>query len=187
MYVALASGNKAEELCRAAYGKAGSKLETEDFNAFSSRRAAAEPYVRTLLEGAQSIANLVLGPVLAKSNEDDSDPVDLIKRSQLPMLVRLILQKDISSSSAKRVMDLMWTQGGDPISIIETYGLKQVTDTSAIEKLVDEVIANNPDKVSQAKTKPAMIGWFVGQVMKASGGKANPQAVNELLKAKLDL
>ncbi len=187
MYVALASGNNAEELCRAAYGKAGSKLETEDFNAFSSRRAAAEPYVRTLLEGAQSIANLVLGPVLAKSNEDDSDPVDLIERSQLPMLVRLILQKDISSSSAKRVMDLMWTQGGDPISIIETYGLKQVTDTSAIEKLVDEVIANNPDKVSQAKTKPAMIGWFVGQVMKASGGKANPQAVNELLKAKLDI
>jgi aspartyl-tRNA(Asn)/glutamyl-tRNA(Gln) amidotransferase subunit B len=187
MYVALARGNQAEELCRAAYGEAGSKLETEDFNAFSSRRAAAEPYVRTLLEGAQNIANLVLGPVLAKSNEDDSDPVDIIKRIQLPMLVRLILQKDISPSSAKRVMDLMWTQGGDPASIIEIYGLKQVTDTAAIEKLVDEVIANNPGKVSQAKTKPAMIGWFVGQVMKASGGKANPQTVNELIKAKLDL
>ena len=123
--------------------------------------------------------------MLAKSNEDDSDPVDLIKRIQLPMLVRLILQKVISPSSAKRVLDLMWAQGGDPTSIIETYGMKQVTDTSAIEKLVDDVVAKNPDKVEQARAKPAMIGWFVGQVMKASGGKANPQTVNDLLRAKL--
>jgi aspartyl-tRNA(Asn)/glutamyl-tRNA(Gln) amidotransferase subunit B len=65
--------------------------------------------------------------------------------------------------------------------------MTQVTDTSAIEKLVDDVVAGNPDKVSQAKAKPAMIGWFVGQVMKASGGKANPQTVNGLLKAKLGL
>ena len=63
--------------------------------------------------------------------------------------------------------------------------MKQVTDTGAIEKAVDEIIAANPDKVEQAKAKPSMLGWFVGQVMKASGGKANPQAVNEILKAKL--
>ena len=63
--------------------------------------------------------------------------------------------------------------------------MKQVTDLSAIEKVVDEIVAANPDKVAQAQAKPAMIGWFVGQVMKASGGKANPQAVNDLLKAKL--
>ncbi len=65
--------------------------------------------------------------------------------------------------------------------------LKQVTDIGAIEKVVDEIIAANPDKVAQAKAKPAMIGWFVGQVMKSSGGKANPQAVNDLLKSKLGL
>jgi aspartyl-tRNA(Asn)/glutamyl-tRNA(Gln) amidotransferase subunit B len=63
--------------------------------------------------------------------------------------------------------------------------MKQVTDLSAIERVVDDIVAKNPDKVEQAKSKPAMIGWFVGQVMKASGGKANPQAVNELLKRKL--
>ncbi len=70
---------------------------------------------------------------------------------------------------------------------MEARGLKQVTDTGAIEKIVDEVLAANPDKVADAKTKPAAVGWFVGQVMKASGGKANPQAVNALLKAKLGL
>ena len=65
--------------------------------------------------------------------------------------------------------------------------MKQVTDTGAIEKVVDEIIAANPDKVAQAKAKPTLIGWFVGQVMKASGGKANPQAVNDLLKTKLGI
>jgi aspartyl-tRNA(Asn)/glutamyl-tRNA(Gln) amidotransferase subunit B len=68
---------------------------------------------------------------------------------------------------------------------VESRGMKQVTDLGAIEKVVDDIIAANPDKVSQAKAKPAMIGWFVGQVMKSSGGKANPQAVNDLLKSKL--
>jgi len=81
----------------------------------------------------------------------------------------------------------VWAEGGEPRAIVEARGMTQVTDAAAIEKLVDEVIASNPGKVSQAKTKHAMIGWFVGQVMKASGGKANPQTVNELLKAKLDL
>ena len=83
------------------------------------------------------------------------------------------------------MFDIVWTEGGDPAEIVETRGLKQVTDTGAIEKAVEEVIAANPDKVEQAKTKPALVGWFVGQVMKATGGKANPQAVNELLKSKL--
>ena len=78
-------------------------------------------------------------------------------------------------------------EGGDPRAIVEQRGLKQVTDTGAIEKAVDEVIAKNPDKVADAKTKPQALGWFVGQVMKATGGKANPQAVNELLKKKLGL
>jgi aspartyl-tRNA(Asn)/glutamyl-tRNA(Gln) amidotransferase subunit B len=65
--------------------------------------------------------------------------------------------------------------------------MKQVTDTGAIEKAVDAIIAANPDKVEQAKAKPSMLGWFVGQVMKSSGGKANPAVVNEILKAKLGI
>ena len=76
---------------------------------------------------------------------------------------------------------------GTPAEIVEKRGLRQVTDTGAIERAIDEIIAKNPDKVEQAKAKPTLIGWFVGQVMKASGGKANPQAVNELLKKKLGI
>jgi aspartyl-tRNA(Asn)/glutamyl-tRNA(Gln) amidotransferase subunit B len=83
------------------------------------------------------------------------------------------------------LFEIVWTEGGDPKTIVEARGLQQVTDLGAIEKLVAAIVADNPDKVQQAKAKPAMIGWFVGQVMKASGGKANPQAVNDLLKAKL--
>ena len=78
-------------------------------------------------------------------------------------------------------------EGGDPRRIVEARGMKQVTDTGAIEKAVDEVIAANPDKVAQAKEKPTLAGWFVGQVMKATGGKANPQAVNDLVKARLGI
>jgi aspartyl-tRNA(Asn)/glutamyl-tRNA(Gln) amidotransferase subunit B len=71
--------------------------------------------------------------------------------------------------------------------IVEARGMKQVTDMGAIEKVVDDIIAANPDKVAQAQAKPALMGWFVGQVMKSSGGKANPQAVNDLLKRKLGI
>ena len=76
-------------------------------------------------------------------------------------------------------------ESGDPAEIVERRGLKQVTDTGAIEKIVDEIIAANPEQVAQVREKPKTMGWFVGQVMKASQGKANPQAVNEILKSKL--
>jgi aspartyl-tRNA(Asn)/glutamyl-tRNA(Gln) amidotransferase subunit B len=99
----------------------------------------------------------------------------------------MIADGTISGKIAKDVFDIAWTTGRDPAEIVETEGMKQVTDTGAIEKAVDEIIAANPDKVEQAKAKPSMLGWFVGQVMKASGGKANPAAVNELLKQKLGI
>ena len=93
----------------------------------------------------------------------------------------------ISGKIAKDVFEIVWAEGGDPRAVVETRGLKQVTDTGAIEAIVDKIIAENPAKAAEVAAKPAMLGWFVGQVMKASGGKANPQAVNELLKAKLGL
>jgi aspartyl-tRNA(Asn)/glutamyl-tRNA(Gln) amidotransferase subunit B len=94
--------------------------------------------------------------------------------------------KDIAASpvSAEQ-LEVVWTEGGDPRALVEARGMRQVTDLGAIEKIVDEIVAANPDKAAQAKEKPAVIVWFVGQVMKASGGKANPQTVNELLKRKL--
>jgi aspartyl-tRNA(Asn)/glutamyl-tRNA(Gln) amidotransferase subunit B len=85
------------------------------------------------------------------------------------------------------LFEICWSEGGDPHAIVEARGMKQVTDLAAIERLVDEIIAASPDKVQQVKAKPALAGWFVGQVMKASDGKANPKAVNDLLKRKLEI
>ena len=96
-------------------------------------------------------------------------------------IVDLIGEGTISGKIAKDLFEIVWSEGGDPRELVEARGLKQVTDTGAIEAAVDAIIAANPDKVAQAKAKPTLIGWFVGQVMKSTGGKANPQAVNELL------
>ena len=106
---------------------------------------------------------------------------------QLGGLIDLIGSGEISGKIAKEVFEILWTEGGDPAAIVEARGLRQVTDMGAIETAVDEIIAANPEKVAQAQAKPSMAGCFVGQVMKATGGKANPQAVNELVKARLGL
>ncbi|MEQ1712434.1 MAG: Asp-tRNA(Asn)/Glu-tRNA(Gln) amidotransferase GatCAB subunit B, partial [Hyphomicrobium sp.] len=108
-----------------------------------------------------------------------------VSAKQLGGLVDLIASNVISGKIAKDLFEILWTEGGDPAEIVEKRGMKQVTDTGAIEKAIDEIIAANPDKVEQAKAKPSMLGWFVGQVMKSSGGKANPAAVNAILKRKL--
>jgi aspartyl-tRNA(Asn)/glutamyl-tRNA(Gln) amidotransferase subunit B len=102
-------------------------------------------------------------------------------------IVQMVSGSVISGKIAKDVLDVVWAEGGDPRAIVEERGLKQMTDTGAIERAVDAVIAANPDKVAAAKAKPALVGWFVGQVMKATGGKANPAVVNAILKARLGL
>jgi aspartyl-tRNA(Asn)/glutamyl-tRNA(Gln) amidotransferase subunit B len=108
-----------------------------------------------------------------------------VSAQQLGAVLDLISSGTISGKIGKDLFEIVWTEGGDPAAIVEARGMKQVTDTGAIENAVDEIIAANPGKVEQVKAKPSMLGWFVGQVMKAMGGKANPQAVNELLKRKL--
>jgi aspartyl-tRNA(Asn)/glutamyl-tRNA(Gln) amidotransferase subunit B len=131
-------------------------------------------------------ANWVINELFGRLNKEgkaiDASPVSA---TQLAAIISLIGQATISGKIAKDLFEIVWTEGGDPEALVEARGMKQVTDLGAIEKVVDEIVAANPDKVAQAKAKPAMIGWFVGQVMKASGGKANPQAVNDLLKTKL--
>ena len=97
----------------------------------------------------------------------------------------LIVEKVISGKIAKDLFEIIFTEGGDPRGVVDARGMKQVTDTGAIEKAVDEIIAANPDQVEKVKAKPSMAAWFVGQVMKATGGKANPQAVSDMVKAKL--
>jgi aspartyl-tRNA(Asn)/glutamyl-tRNA(Gln) amidotransferase subunit B len=119
-------------------------------------------------------------------NKEGLDIADSpIAAGQLGKLVDLIADGTISGRIAKDVFAILWEEGGDPAEIVESRGLKQVTDTGAIEKAVDDIIAANPDQAAKVKEKPKALGWFVGQVMKATGGKANPQAVNEMLKKKL--
>ena len=110
-----------------------------------------------------------------------------VSASALGGLIALISDNTISGKIAKDVFARMIEGEGEAAAIVEKHGLKQVTDTGAIEKVVDEIIAANPEQVAKVKDKPQTLGWFVGQVMKASGGKANPQAVNDILKAKLGI
>ena len=133
---------------------------------------------------ANWVINELFGRLNKEGKEIGSSPVSA---AQLGGLVDLIGENVISGRIAKDLFEILWTEGGDPREIVEARGMKQVTDTGAIEKAVDELIAANPDKVEQVKAKPTMLGWFVGQAMKASGGKANPQALNEILKKKLGI
>jgi aspartyl-tRNA(Asn)/glutamyl-tRNA(Gln) amidotransferase subunit B len=131
-------------------------------------------------------ANWVINELFGRLNKEGRDmSASPVSANQLGTIVDLIGEGTISGKIAKDLFEIVWQEGGDPRALVEARGMKQVTDLGAIEKVVDDIIAANPDKVAQAKAKPAMIGWFVGQVMKSSGGKANPQAVNDLLKSKL--
>jgi len=137
---------------------------------------------------AKIAANWVINELFGRLNkEGKSIEESPVSAAQLGGIVDLIVDGTISGKIAKDLFEIVWTEGGDPKELVEKRGLKQVTDTGAIEAAVDAVIAANPDKVEQIKAKPTMAGWFVGQVMKQTGGKANPQAVNEILKAKLGL
>ncbi|MBI1265417.1 MAG: Asp-tRNA(Asn)/Glu-tRNA(Gln) amidotransferase subunit GatB [Alphaproteobacteria bacterium] len=145
-------------------------------------------YFEAVIEGADAklSANWVNNELFGRLNKEGlaitESPVSPV---QLAGLVSLITSNVISGKIAKDVFEIVWIEGGDPADIVEARGLKQVTDTGAIEKVVDALIAANPEQAEKVKTKPQTLGWFVGQVMKATGGKANPQAVNEILNRKL--
>ena len=129
---------------------------------------------------ARLAANWVINDLLGALNKAGKDIENApVSPDQLGAVIDLIKEGTISGKIAKDLFEIVWNEGGDPRAIVERRGMKQVTDTGAIEKAVDEVIAANPDKAEQARAKPTMAGWFVGQVMKATGGKANPQAVND--------
>ena len=135
-------------------------------------------------------SNWVTGELFGALNKTDTEITDSpISAARLGGLIDLIKDGTISGKIAKDVFALMFDgeEQGDPADIVEKRGLKQVTDTGAIEAVVDEIIAANPKQVEQVKEKPKTMGWFVGQVMQKTGGKANPQAVNEILKKKLGL
>ncbi len=133
-------------------------------------------------------ANWVINELFGRLNKEGQEiSASPVSAEQLAAILDLIGEGTISGKIAKDLFEIVWTEGGDPKALVEARGMKQVTDLSAIEKVVDDIISANPDKVAQVKAKPQLAGWFVGQVMKSSGGKANPQAVNDLLKDKLGL
>ncbi|HOV04401.1 MAG TPA: Asp-tRNA(Asn)/Glu-tRNA(Gln) amidotransferase subunit GatB [Kaistiaceae bacterium] len=137
---------------------------------------------------AKQAANWVINELFGRLNKEGHGIEDSpMSAAQLGAIIDLVADGTISGKIAKDVFEIVYTEGGEPREIVEARGMRQVTDMSAIEKAVDEIIAANPDKVAQAQAKPTLLGWFVGQVMKATGGKANPQAVNDLLKAKLGI
>jgi aspartyl-tRNA(Asn)/glutamyl-tRNA(Gln) amidotransferase subunit B len=138
-------------------------------------------------DGKQA-ANWVINEFFGRLNKESKDIASSpVSAAQIGGVIDLIGSGAISGKIAKDLFEILWNEGGDPAAIVEARGMKQVTDTGAIEKVVDEIITANPDKVAAVKAKPSMLGWFVGQVMKASGGKSNPQAVNDLLKSKLGI
>jgi aspartyl-tRNA(Asn)/glutamyl-tRNA(Gln) amidotransferase subunit B len=149
---------------------------------------ASSDFFEQVAEGrdARVAANWVTGELFGALNklgkDIDESPVSA---EQLGELIDLISDNTISGRIAKDVFEIMLETGDAPGKIVEDKGLKQVTDTGAIEAIVDEILAANPDKVAEAKEKPKLAGWFVGQVMKASQGKANPAMVNEILAKKL--
>jgi aspartyl-tRNA(Asn)/glutamyl-tRNA(Gln) amidotransferase subunit B len=151
--------------------------ETADF--FDAVAAGREPKLA---------ANWVINELAGRLNKEGRDIAGSpVSARQLAAILDLIAAGTISGKIAKDLFEICWNEGGDPRAIVEARGMRQVTDLSAIERVVDEIIAKNPEKVQQAKAKPALAGWFVGQVMKASGGKANPKAVNDLVRSKLGI
>jgi aspartyl-tRNA(Asn)/glutamyl-tRNA(Gln) amidotransferase subunit B len=164
-------------------------LSAYDADVLVAEKASAD-YFEAVAKGRDGklAANWVVNELFGRLNKEGRDIEESpVSAARLGAILGLIGDGTISGKIAKDVFEIVWTEGGDPAAIVEARGLKQVTDTGAIEKAVDEIIAANPDKVAQAKAKPAMLGWFVGQVMKASGGKANPAAVNDILRKKIGI
>jgi len=164
-------------------------LSAYDAGVLVTERETAD-YFETVAKGrdAKLAANWVINELFGRLNKQGGAMAAApVSAAQLGAILDLIADATISGKIAKDLFEIVWNEGGDPRAIVEQRGMKQVTDLGAIEKTVDAIIAKHPDKVADAKTNPKAIGWFVGQVMKASGGKASPQAVNDILKKKLGL
>ncbi|RMA43360.1 Asp-tRNA(Asn)/Glu-tRNA(Gln) amidotransferase subunit GatB [Rhodophyticola porphyridii] len=149
---------------------------------------ASAAYFEAVAAGSDGklAANWVINELFGRLKKEDHDITESpVSPAQLSGIIMLIKAGDISGKIAKELFEIVYTEGGDPAEIVTARGMKQVTDTGAIEAAVDEIIAANPDQVEKAKQNPKLAGWFVGQVMKATGGKANPKAVNEIVSRKL--
>ena len=147
-------------------------------------------FFETVAQGrdGKQAANWVINELFGRLNKQglaiSQAPLSAL---QLGGVLDLITAGEISGKMAKDLFEILWTEGGDPVAVASAHGMKQVTDTGALEAAVDAIIAANPAQVEKARANPKLAGWFVGQVIKASGGKANPAAVNDLVARKLGL
>lgn len=165
-------------------------LSLYDASTLTSSRELADYFEQTVKESgseAKLCANWIMGDLTAFLNKNNLEiTASPVTASQLAGLLRRITDKTISGKIAKQVFEAIWRGEGEADGIIEKHGWKQVTDSSAIDQLIDEILANNPKQLQQYREgKEKLFGFFVGQVMKASKGQANPGQVNELLKKKL--
>ena len=139
-------------------------------------------------QDAKLAANWVINELFGRLKKEGLEIAQSpVSAAQLGGIVALISGGDISGKIAKELFEIVFNEGGEPADIVEKRGMKQVTDTGAIEAAVDAVIEANPEQVEKAKANPKLAGWFVGQVMKATGGKANPKTVNQMVAQKLGL
>jgi aspartyl-tRNA(Asn)/glutamyl-tRNA(Gln) amidotransferase subunit B len=162
-------------------------LTAYDADVLVAEREAAD-FFEMVARGrdAKAAANWVINELTGRLNKEGREiAASPMSAAQLGAILDLVAAGTISGKIAKDLFEIVWSEGGEPAEIVEARGMRQVTDLAAIERMVDAIIAANPDKVADSKVNPKAIGWFVGQAMKASGGKANPQAVNELLRRKL--
>jgi aspartyl-tRNA(Asn)/glutamyl-tRNA(Gln) amidotransferase subunit B len=163
-------------------------LSAYDAGVLVAERETAEYFEAMVAAGAdaKAAANWLINEYFGRLNKEGlTVATGPLSAQANAAILQMVAQQVISGKVAKDVLTIAWTEGGDPWQIVERRGLKQVSDVGALEKIVDEIVASNPDKVADAKANSKAIGWFVGQVMKASGGKANPQTVNELLRKRI--
>jgi aspartyl-tRNA(Asn)/glutamyl-tRNA(Gln) amidotransferase subunit B len=164
-------------------------LSAYDASVLVAERELADFY-EELAQGvdAKAAANWLNNEILGRLNRDGLSITQVpVSAAANNAIIQMVSDKTISGKIAKDLLDIVWTEGGDPRQVVEARGMKQVTDTGAIDAAIEAVIAANPDKVEEVKAKPKLAAWFVGQVMKQTGGKANPAAVNAALKTRLNL
>lgn len=166
-------------------------LSLYDANVLTSSRELADFFEETMkVSGCEPklCTNWIMGDLAALLNKKNLEITDSkVSAAQLAGMLHRITDKTISGKIAKKVFEAMWNGEGDADTVIEKRGLKQVTDTGAIENMIDDALANNPKQLQDYRNgKDRLFGFFVGQIMKASKGKANPKQVNELLKKKIE-
>ena len=165
-------------------------LSAYDASVLVAEKESADYYEAMVKAGAEpkAAANWLSNEYFGRLNKAGLTLADgPVTAAANAAIVMMVGEGVISGKIAKDVLDLVWAEGGDPRALVEARGLRQVTDTGAIDAAIEAVIAANPDKVEEVKAKPKLAAWFVGQVMKQTGGKANPAAVNAALKTRLNL